>query len=71
MNLLKKYSELIVIPLQEEVKKARLNIYEDKYQFNRKVDIEYLDKMENLLFEYYKKFEIYIDEELEYIKYPK
>jgi len=71
MSLLKMYSELIIIPLQEEVKRARLKVYNNKYCSDRKMDIEYLEKMENLLFEYYKKFETFMDEETKYIENSK
>ncbi|MCI6265535.1 MAG: hypothetical protein MR598_01650 [Erysipelotrichaceae bacterium] len=66
MDLIKMYSDLIITPLEKEVKKLRVKVYSKKISFTRKADKEYLNKLENLLFEYYEKFSIFVDEEIDF-----
>ena len=61
MDLNSKYSELIIRPLEQEIKKSRNNFFMNKYTINKNKDKEHIDKLEKLLFEYYKKFETFIE----------
>ncbi len=65
MELTKMYSNLIIAPLEKEVKNLRYKVYSKKFSFTRKTDKKHLDKMEKLLYDYYTKFAIFVDKELE------
>lgn len=64
MNLVKKYSEIIIKPLEYEIYELRKEFYTKKSFINKDNNKEYIDMMEKILFEYYKKFELFIDKQL-------
>ncbi len=66
MELIKLYSDLIIMPLEKEVRKIREKVYNKSFSFTRKKDKEYLDKMEKLLLDYYEKFSIFIEAEIKF-----
>lgn len=61
MNLIKKYSEIIIKPLEYEIYELRKEFYMKRGFINKDSNKEYIDMMEKVLFEYYKKFELFID----------
>lgn len=66
MELIKLYSDLIIMPLEKEVRKIREKVYNKSFSFTRKKDKEYLEKMEKLLLDYYEKFSIFIEAEIKF-----
>lgn len=64
MEAINMYLNFIIKPLENEVKKQRLKVQKTRFSLNNKIEKEYLDKIEKLLNDYYKKFTIFIDEEL-------
>ena len=63
MEVVKMYLDLIIKPLENEVKKQRLKVKKTRFSFTNKIEKEYLDKIEKLLNVYYKKFEIILSNE--------
>lgn len=61
MDLDLKYCELIIRPLEQEIKKLRNDFYMNKFIINKNKDKEHIDELEKMLFEYYKKFETFIE----------
>lgn len=63
MESIELYLNLIIKPLEREIEKTQLKIKKQKFLPN-KSDIEYLKKVKKLLFYYYEKFTIFINQEL-------
>jgi len=61
MDLSAKYSELIIRPLEQEIKNLRNNFFMNRFIINKKKDKVQIDKLEKILLEYYKKFETFIE----------
>lgn len=61
MDIIKKYTNMIIVPLEKEINHLRTDFYTKKTTFNKNEDKEHLKRMEKLLLEYYRKFEIFID----------
>lgn len=64
MNIEKKYVDLILVPLEKEIHNLKVNFYIKNFTFNKKLDNEYIENIENLLLQYYKNFETFIDDSL-------
>lgn len=55
MDIINIYFELVIIPLQNEIKTVRRKIYSKKFSFTRKKDMKYLEELEHELEYYFKK----------------
>ncbi len=62
MNLIELYSSLIIIPLENEIKKIK----KKKGLFLANSKSIYLNQLENLLQEYYKKFFIIMKQDFDF-----
>ncbi len=62
MNLIELYSSLIIIPLENEIKKIK----KKKGLFLANSKTIYLNQLENLLQEYYKKFFIIMKQDFDF-----
>lgn len=64
MEAMEMYANLIIEPLEKEVKALRMKIDKKKFSFTKKQDKEHLEKMEKLLFSYQQKFATLIKQEI-------
>lgn len=64
MEVVKLYFETIIKPLEKEIKKQQLKVKKSRFLFTRKIEKEYLNKLEKLLNYYYNEFKIVINDEL-------
>ena len=64
MNLNEKYAKLIIRPLERKNCDLRNDFYMNKFSFNRKKYKKQMEENDKLLLEYYKKFEIFINDNL-------
>lgn len=58
MEILKLYWEYIIEPIEKEIKNTKYRISKKRYFLTRQTDLEYLQKLENLLNEYYQKLNV-------------
>ena len=61
------YFNLIIIPLEKEIKKRKRNINK-RFSLTKQIEKTYLEKLETLLNHYYQEFTILVKE---YYDYPK
>lgn len=64
MKLIKAYANYILTPLETEVKRLQTKMYKNKTFSNKEIAKDYWEKFDDLLFNYYKKFETLVDEKI-------
>lgn len=60
------YFELIIKPLEKEIKTLRTKVNKKRFSITKKIELKQLEKLELLLFNYYKKLGNFIDKDLNY-----
>ena len=63
MEIIEMYSNLIIRPLEEKIDKLRKKIYTTKFSIFKRKQKQHLEKLENLLSDYYENFAILIEKE--------